>query len=108
MRPTPTTAGPIVVEGVADQYGMEAVHVLGKSRERRVQRARIALYRALQGLGWSYARIGAFVGGRHWTTVRDAVKGRKREWRKWSRGPDAHAVRPGQPAEAGRSTGGTG
>jgi chromosomal replication initiation ATPase DnaA len=79
-----TPAGPLVAEGVAEQYGMEGRHILGPSRERRVQKARIALYRALQGLGWSYARIGAFVGGRHWTTVRDAVKERKRAWRPWS------------------------
>lgn len=92
---TSTPAGPLVAEGVAERYGMEARHLLGSSRERRVQRARIALYRALQALGWSYSRIGAFVGGRHWTTVRDAVKERKREWRKWRGKKDEQATTPG-------------
>jgi chromosomal replication initiation ATPase DnaA len=59
---------------VAARYGVTATDVLGPRKTGTIPAARHALYRELAAHGWSTVQIGAFVGGRHHSSVRDALK----------------------------------
>ena len=75
--------GHSVLRETARTHNVAPGVLLGLKKTYSVQRARLALYRALKDLGWSYAMIGTFT-KRHWTTVRDALKRRKRDGSKSS------------------------
>lgn len=66
-----------IAVAVAGRHGVSLEDMLGPGREAHLVEARADVYRALRAAGWSYPRIGRFVGGRNHTTVMHALGGRK-------------------------------
>lgn len=58
---------------VSELSGISQRDILGTSRAQEIMRARQLLYAVLRGVGWSYPRIGKFVGRDH-TSVMSGVK----------------------------------
>jgi hypothetical protein len=89
--------GDTVLRETTHAHNITPGALLGPSKPYRVQRARVALFQALKDIGWSYTMIGTFT-GRHWTTIRDALKRRKRD------GGKSSAKRTQRRAEAREAT----
>ena len=70
----PSDEGMRAADAVASAYRVTVLELLGKGRRAHIARARFALYASLRALGWSYPKIGRFVGGRDPTTVLQGVR----------------------------------
>jgi chromosomal replication initiation ATPase DnaA len=57
------------VKAIAEQSGIAWHEVMGRSRFRHVVRVRAAICVALRERGWSFPRIGAFLGLDHTTVM---------------------------------------
>ncbi len=67
-RITPVGAEHLLQE-IADRHGLRPEEVLSRRRTAEVCDARLELYAALRQAGWSYPRIGTFVGRDHSTVM---------------------------------------
>ncbi len=68
----------VVAERVCAQLGVAFSAIAGPERTRHVATARRSVALALRArTAMSYAEIGAFLGGRNFSTVRDMIKGRR-------------------------------
>lgn len=68
---TPEDAGALAVN-VAETHGLDLEEMLSTSRRAECVDARLEIYRELRKAGWSYPRIGKFVGRDH-TTIMHAL-----------------------------------
>lgn len=77
--PAATTSldGDTVVRNIARRYGITVEKLRGYDRRRPVPTIRREVFRQLRAIGWSYPRIGAFMGGRDHSTIVYALSGRR-------------------------------
>jgi len=69
--------GARIAVSVALRHGVTETELRGPRRHPALVSARAELYRELRARGWSYTKIGVFVGRDH-TTVLAAISGRRR------------------------------
>lgn len=78
--PAATTSldGDTVVRNIARRYNISVEKLKGHDRRRPVPTIRREVFRQLRAMGWSYPRIGEYMGGRDHSTIQYALRGRGR------------------------------
>lgn len=60
---------------IAADHDMPLQSILSRVRDKKHSAARVDCYSHLRARGMSYSQIGAIMGAREWSTVRDGLKG---------------------------------
>lgn len=66
-----------IINYCAELFDVPAADIMSRRRIKPIAQARFALYAALRQRGWSYPRIGMFIGRDHATVLHGV---RKAEW----------------------------